>query len=69
MSTKLTYKQGRPDFSTLTRRYYPTYDTAFQDSLRAVAELVSTSISTLSTQTELQRSSSNGVRHAGSRRQ
>jgi len=34
MSTKLAYKQGRPYFSTLTRRYYPTYDAAFQDSLR-----------------------------------
>ena len=35
MRTKLTYKQGRPYFSTLTGRYYPSYDAAFEDSLRA----------------------------------
>jgi hypothetical protein len=34
MSTKLAYKEGRPHFSTLTGRYYPTYDSAFQDSVR-----------------------------------
>jgi hypothetical protein len=35
MTTKLTYKEGRPYFSTLTSRYYSTYDAAFEDSLRA----------------------------------
>src|SRR5579859_1333277 len=34
MSTKLAYKEGRPYFSRLTGRYYPTYDAAFQDSAR-----------------------------------
>jgi hypothetical protein len=26
--------RGKPYFSTLTKRYYPTYDTAFKESLR-----------------------------------
>jgi hypothetical protein len=30
----LTYHKTKPYFSTLTTRYYPTYDAAFQDSLR-----------------------------------
>jgi hypothetical protein len=30
----LTYHKTKPYFSTLTKRYYPTYDAAFQDSLR-----------------------------------
>jgi len=30
----LTYHKAKPYFSTLTKRYYPTYDAAFQDSLR-----------------------------------
>jgi hypothetical protein len=32
--TKLKYHKDKPYFSTLTCRYYPTYDAAFQDSLR-----------------------------------
>ena len=31
---KLIYHASKPYFSTLTRRYYPSYDAAFQDSLR-----------------------------------
>ena len=31
---KLKFIPGRPYFSTLTSRYYPDYDSAFQDSLR-----------------------------------
>jgi hypothetical protein len=31
---QLTYHEGLPYFSTLTQRYYSSYDTAFQDSLR-----------------------------------
>ena len=31
---KLKFIPGRPYFSTLTNRYYPDYDSAFQDSLR-----------------------------------
>jgi hypothetical protein len=30
----LTYDESRPYFSTLTNRYYPSYEAAFQDSLR-----------------------------------
>jgi hypothetical protein len=30
----LTYHKTKPYFSTLTKRYYPTYDAAFQYSLR-----------------------------------
>jgi hypothetical protein len=30
----LIYHKTKPYFSTLTKRYYPTYDAAFQDSLR-----------------------------------
>lgn len=26
--------KGKPYFSTLTKRYYPTYDAAFENSLR-----------------------------------
>jgi hypothetical protein len=33
--TRLRYHKGKPYFSSLTNRYYPTYDQAFQDSLRA----------------------------------
>jgi hypothetical protein len=33
MST-LTYIEGRPYYSSLTKRYYPTFDAAFLDSLR-----------------------------------
>lgn len=29
----LTYHKAKPYFSTLTKRYYRTYDAAFQDSL------------------------------------
>jgi hypothetical protein len=32
---QLTYHKSEPYFSTLTERYYATYDSAFQDSLRA----------------------------------
>jgi hypothetical protein len=32
--SQITYHKGKPYFSTLTRRYYPTYEAAFQDSLR-----------------------------------
>ena len=35
MTKKLIYEEGRPYFSTLTSRYYSTYDAAFEDSLRA----------------------------------
>lgn len=31
---QITYHKGKPYFSTLTKRYYPTYEAAFQDSLR-----------------------------------
>lgn len=31
---KLKFIPSRPYFSTLTSRYYPDYDSAFQDSLR-----------------------------------
>jgi hypothetical protein len=31
---QITYHKSKPYFSTLTKRYYPTYDAAFQDSLR-----------------------------------
>jgi len=30
----LTYHQTKPYFSTLTDHYYPSYETAFRDSLR-----------------------------------
>lgn len=32
---QLAYHKAKPYFSSLTRRYYATYDGAFQDSLRA----------------------------------
>jgi hypothetical protein len=32
---QLTYHKSNPYFSTLTERYYATYDAAFQESLRA----------------------------------
>jgi hypothetical protein len=32
---QLTYHKAKPYFSSLTKRYYATYDAAFQDSLRA----------------------------------
>ena len=31
---RISYHKSKPYFSTLTERYYPTYDAAFQDSLR-----------------------------------
>ena len=31
---RLTYHRTKPYFSTLTDQYYPSYDAAFQDSLR-----------------------------------
>ena len=31
---QISYHKGKPYFSTLTKQYYPTYDGAFQDSLR-----------------------------------
>ena len=31
---KLKYREDKPYFSTLTGRYYASYDAAFQDSLR-----------------------------------
>jgi hypothetical protein len=31
---KLTHHEKKPYFSTLTRRYYPSYGAAFWDSLR-----------------------------------
>ena len=31
---QISYHKGKPYFSTLTKRYYPTYDAAFEDSLR-----------------------------------
>lgn len=31
--TKLQYHESKPYFSTLTTRYYPSYEAAFQDSL------------------------------------
>ena len=30
----LSFRESEPYFSTLTEKYYPTYDAAFQDSLR-----------------------------------
>lgn len=30
---KLSYHKPKPYFSTLTNRYYPTYEDAFRDSL------------------------------------
>ena len=30
----LTYIQGKPYYSSLTKRYYPTFDAAFIDSQR-----------------------------------
>jgi hypothetical protein len=35
MRTKLKYHKRKPYFSTLTNRYYSTYDVAFRESLRA----------------------------------
>jgi hypothetical protein len=32
---QLAYNKAKPYFSSLTKRYYVTYDAAFQDSLRA----------------------------------
>jgi hypothetical protein len=32
---QLVYHKAKPYFSSLTRRYYATYDGAFQESLRA----------------------------------
>ncbi len=32
---QLAYHKSNPYFSTLTERYYATYDAAFQESLRA----------------------------------
>ncbi len=32
---RLTYHKAKPYFSTLTERYYSTYDVAFRESLRA----------------------------------
>ncbi len=32
---QLAYHKAKPYFSSLTNRYYATYDDAFQDSLRA----------------------------------
>ncbi len=32
---QLSYQKGKPYFSSLTERYYSTYNEAFQDSLRA----------------------------------
>ena len=32
---QLTYHKAKPYFSSLTKRYYPDYDAAFQGSLRA----------------------------------
>jgi hypothetical protein len=31
---KLRFHKSKPYFSSLTRGYYPDYETAFQDSLR-----------------------------------
>lgn len=31
---QLSFRESKPYFSTLTEQYYPTYDAAFQDSLR-----------------------------------
>lgn len=31
---RISYHKAKPYFSTLTKRYYPTYDAAFEDSLR-----------------------------------
>ena len=31
---QISYHKDKPYFSTLTKRYYPTYDAAFEDSLR-----------------------------------
>ena len=30
----ISYHKGKPYFSTLTKRYYPTYEAALEDSLR-----------------------------------
>ena len=35
---QITYHKGKPYFSTLTKRYYPTHEAAFQDSLRQGGE-------------------------------
>lgn len=32
---QLAYHKAKPYFSSLTKRYYATYEAAFQDSLRA----------------------------------
>jgi hypothetical protein len=32
---KLTFHKRKPYYSTLTNRYYSTYDAAFRESLRA----------------------------------
>lgn len=32
---QLAYHRAKPYFSSLTKRYYATYEAAFQDSLRA----------------------------------
>lgn len=33
--TQLAYHKAKPYFSSLTKRYYASYDAAFQESLRA----------------------------------
>ena len=35
MRAKLKYHKRKPYFSTLTQRYYSTYDVAFRESMRA----------------------------------
>jgi hypothetical protein len=35
LMAQLTYHKAKPYFSSLTKRYYPSYDDAFQESLRA----------------------------------
>lgn len=35
MKSKLKYFKNKPYFSTLTGKYYPDYDGAFRESLRA----------------------------------
>ena len=31
---RISFRKSKPYFSTLTEKYYPPYDAAFQDSLR-----------------------------------
>ena len=32
---QISYRKRKPYFSTLTKRYYPSYNAAFEDTLRS----------------------------------